>query len=345
MQATDSKFGFLPHEKTRIIIIYILIIAFTLICFAASILIGQSYVVLAGLGVVAYILGLRHGVDADHISAIDNTTRKLLQEGKHPLTVGTWFSLGHSTIVIAMTIVFVFATKAVVASLPFFQTIGATIGTLISGIFLFLIGTINVVIIKDTYSVFKALKVGKLGEHELEKALNTKGFMTKKFAKLFSIVNSSWQTYIIGLLFGLGFDTATEVALIALSVGVGVESGVPIWMVLVLPLMFTAGMVIVDTSDGISMRLAYNWAFLKPIRKLYYNLTITAISVLVAFLVGGIELFQVLSNQLHWGGFWNVLRNADFETIGFLIIAVFIVSWLVAVVYYKRKGFELKSSA
>jgi high-affinity nickel-transport protein len=344
MKTNQSRLGLLPKEKLTIISLYFAIAIVTVLCFAASTLMGQSYLVLAGLGLMAYVLGLRHGVDADHIAAIDNTTRKLLQDGKRPLTVGMWFSLGHSTIVIAMTLALVVAGKTVLASLPSLQSAGSIIGTLVSGVFLFIIGLINVIIVQGIYKIFSGLRQEKLSEAQLEDALNKKGFVDKTFGKLFDIVKSPWQMYAVGFLFGLGFDTATEVALIAISVGVGISSNVPIWMVLALPLMFTAGMVVVDTSDGISMRLAYGFAFLKPIRKIYYNLTITIISVLVAFLIGGIELIQALSNELGWtGGFWSMLGSLDFETMGYGIVALFIISWLVAMAYYKYKGFEKKT--
>jgi len=308
---------------------------------AASVLIGQSYAVLAGLGIAAYVFGLRHGVDADHIAAIDNTTRKLMQEGKRPLTVGTWFSLGHSTIVIGLIIALTITTRAVVSSIPALQSAGAIIGTAVSGVFLLLIGLINLIIALEIYRIFCGLRGGKLDESELEASLNKRGLMNRYFGKLFKIVQSPWQIYPIGLLFGLGFDTASEVALIAISVGVGVTTNVPIWMVLVLPLMFACGMVLVDTSDGILMRLAYGWAFLKPLRKTYYNLTVTIISVLVAFLIGGIELVQVVSREAGLsGGIWGWFARIVLENLGYGIIAIFIISWLVSIAYYRYKGYE-----
>jgi high-affinity nickel-transport protein len=340
-EANQSKLGLLPTEKVTIISLYILIAFVTVLGFAAAILIGQSYPVLAGLGLVAYVLGLRHGVDADHIAAIDNTTRKLLQEEKRPLTVGTWFSLGHSTIVVGMIVALVVATKAVTGSIPALQSAGAIIGTLVSGVFLCIIGLINVIIVLDVYGIFNKLRQGKLNESQLESALNKKGFLNRYFGKLFKIVEAPWQIYPVGVLFGLGFDTASEIALIAISVGVGVSFGVPLWMVIVLPLMFACGMVLVDTSDGIFMRLAYGWAFLKPIRKIYYNLTMTIVSVLVAFLIGGIELIQALSRELSLtGGFWNWINNLNFEAMGIGIVAIFVISWLISIAYYRHRGFE-----
>ncbi len=335
------RLGLSPRERLLVLLIYSGIASVTLAGFIASTSVGQSYVLLAGLGLVAYVFGLRHGVDADHIAAIDNTTRKLMQEGKRPLTVGMWFSLGHSTIVVGLIVSLVLATRAVVGAIPTLQDIGSIVGTTVSGAFLWLIGVINIVIVIEVYHVFRGLREGKLNESHLEELLNNRGFMNRYFGHLFKLINKPWQIYPIGVLFGLGFDTASEVALIAISVGVGVSSAVPIWMILVLPLMFTCGMVLVDTSDGVAMNLAYGWAFLKPIRKIYYNLTVTIISVLVAFLIGGVELLQVISSELNLsGGFWGWLGGLDFETMGYGIVGLFVVSWLVSIVFYRYKRFD-----
>ncbi len=289
--------GLSSVEKTIILSVYGAIAAATILGFTASVYMGNSYAVLAGLGVVAYVLGLRHGVDADHIAAIDNTTRKLIQEGKRPLTVGTWFSLGHSTVVVGLTVALTLATRAVVDDIPTLRDMGLVLGSLVSGAFLFIIGLVNVVIVWEVYGIFRGLRENKLDGPQLEAALNKRGFMNRYFGRLFRIVEKPWQLYPIGVVFGLGFDTASEVALIAISVGVSAALSVPIWMILVLPLMFTCGMVLVDTSDGVSMLFVYGWAFLKPIRKVYYNLTVTVISVLVAFLIGGVEVVQAISGS------------------------------------------------
>ncbi|MDE1860543.1 MAG: HoxN/HupN/NixA family nickel/cobalt transporter [Candidatus Micrarchaeota archaeon] len=328
-------------EKAKLLAVYGIIIAVTLAGFTASVSVGRTYVLLAGLSVLAYVLGLRHAVDADHIAAIDNTTRKLMQEGGRPLTVGTWFSLGHSTIVVCMILALVFVGRAAVIALPWLQNAGPVLGTTISGIFLWIIGILNLVVILDIYRVFARLRAGELNEPELEELLNKRGFMNRYLGGMFRLIRKPWQIYPIGLLFGLGFDTASEVALIAISLGVGVASAMPVWMVLVLPLMFTCGMVIVDTSDGVAMSLAYGWAFLKPIRKVYYNLTITIISVLVALFIGTVELIQVLSGEFGLsGGVWAWLAGLDFETMGIWIIALFIASWMVAIAIYRYKDFE-----
>ncbi|HEV2139297.1 MAG TPA: HoxN/HupN/NixA family nickel/cobalt transporter [Nitrososphaerales archaeon] len=313
----------------------------TLAGFAATFALGQSYIVFGGLAIAAYVLGLRHGFDADHIAAIDNTTRKLLQEGKRPLAVGTWFSLGHSTVVLALVLALTLATKAVAGNIPLLRSAGGLVGTTVSGVFLFIIGLVNLVIVIEIYGIFCRLRDGTLDEPGLEESLNKRGFMNRYFGKAFGAVSSPWKIYPIGVLFGLGFDTASEVALIALAVGAGSASGVSVWMILVLPLMFAAGMVLVDTTDGISMRLAYGWAFLKPIRKIYYNLTVTIISVLVAFLVGGIELLQVVSRQVGLdGAYWVWLDSLDFGTIGLWIVATFVMTWIVSMAYYEHKGYD-----
>jgi high-affinity nickel-transport protein len=333
--------GLSGGEKVKVTALFAAIIAVTVFGFVASFEIGRVAVVLAGLGFVSYILGLRHAVDADHIAAIDNTTRKLLQEKKRPLTVGTWFSLGHSTIVVGLIVAFVLAARAISSSIPTLQADGDIIGTLVSGGFLWVIGLVNVVIVVGVYQVFKSMKEGKLDQSEIDNLMEKRGFMNRFFHRLFKVVNEPWQIYPIGVLFGLGFDTATEVALIAISVGVGVSASVPLYYILVLPLMFTCGMVLIDTTDGVVMRMAYGWAFLNPLRKVYYNLTVTIISVMVAWIIGSVEVLQVLSTELNLGGgFWLWLDGLNFETLGYGIVAVFIASWVVSMVYWKVNRIE-----
>lgn len=342
-QDNDSRFGLSRGEKVKIPVIYVGILIATAFGFFASYVIGQMSVVLAGLGLLSYTFGLRHGVDADHIAAIDNTTRKLMQEDKRPLTVGLWFSLGHSTIVVALIFGLVITLRAVSSNIPALRSTGLIIGLLVSGVFLVLIGLINVVITLGIYAIFKEVRQGHetMNREELEDMLNKRGFMNRFLRPLFKIVREPWQIYPIGVLFGLGFDTATEVALIALSVGLGTSSSVPLWMILVLPLMFTCGMVLVDTTDGITMRAAYGWAFLNPVRKIYYNLTVTIVSVLVAFGIGGVELLGVAAMQLGLSGpFWDLAVHLDFETLGIGIIALFLVSWVSSVAYWKYKGYD-----
>jgi nickel/cobalt transporter (NiCoT) family protein len=292
-----------------------------------------------GLAITAYVLGLRHGFDADHIAAIDNTTRKLLNDGQRPLTVGTWFSLGHSTIVCGMIVALVVVTDWVSAHFHLFSTVGAVLGTLISGVFLFIIGIVNAIIVLEVYRMFRGVREGWLDQQALDHQMNQRGFLNRVFGRFFRVVRKPRQIYPIGVLFGLGFDTATEVLIISIAI-LFAASGVPLWAVLFLPLLFTCGMVLSDTSDGFAMRYAYGWAFNHPIRKIFYNLTLTVISVLVAFVIGGVELLQVVSGQLGWGGpVWRWLDSLDFETLGIGIVGLFLGSWAVAMAIYWWKGY------
>ena len=342
MTKSDSKaLALSASEKGRIFLIYACIIAAILLGVAASALVGSVSLVLGGLGIVAFVFGLRHGVDADHIAAIDNVTRKLIQEGKTPLTVGTWFSLGHSTVVVLMILGLVIATNSIVQALPFLQVAGALLGTTVSGVFLWLMGLMNLSILIGLYRMFRGLKDGELSRPELEEMLYRRGIINRYFRSLFRIVSEPWKAYPIGLLFGLGFDTASELALIAISVGVGVSRSVPLWMVFLLPFMFTCGMVLVDTTDGVAMRMAYTWAVLKPLRRVYYNLTITMMSVLVALAIGTVELLQVASGELNLRGpLWSYLGALDFETLGFLVVGLFGATWLLSLGYWKFKRYD-----
>ncbi|MGI0055321.1 MAG: HoxN/HupN/NixA family nickel/cobalt transporter [Thermoplasmata archaeon] len=297
--------------------------------------------IFSGLAVTAYVLGLRHGFDADHIAAIDNTTRKLLNDGQRPLTVGTWFSLGHSTIVCGMVAALVLATDFIKNYYGSFASVGAVLGTLVSGVFLFIIGIVNVIIVLEVYRLFRGLRDRTLDQRALDEQMEKRGFLYRYFGRFFRIVRKPRDIYPIGVLFGLGFDTATEVLLISLSVGFAVGTDVPLWAVMILPLLFTCGMVLSDTTDGFAMRYAYGWAFDQPVRKIYYNLTLTVISVLVAFAIGGVEVLQVLSSELGWsGGFWDAVNALDFETLGIAIVALFIGAWAIAMAIYRYRRYE-----
>lgn len=335
-----DRLGLSNKEKVKIGTIYGVLAAITSTLLILAVFVGYKYALLAGLGLVAYVYGLQHAVDADHIAAVDNTTRKLLQQGKQPTTVGMWFSLGHSTIVLALFVALVFATEAIKGAIPGLQSGGNILGTWISGVFLFLIGIINALIVVGVYKTFKGLKNGTVKPDQIDDSINKNSTMGRAFTRLFKLVNEPWQIYPIGVLFGLGFDTATQVALFAIGTTLAVSS-VPMAYYLVLPLLFTAGMVTVDTTDGVLMRCAYGWAFLKPMRKIFYNLTITIISVMVAFIIGGIEVGQVASSQMGLTtGFWGWLQNLNFGVIGYTIIGTFLISWTVAVAYYRYKGYE-----
>src|SRR5881296_1564654 len=320
-----AGFGVSRKERIRIGILYALILGTTAIGFILAFIIGQISPILAGLGLVAYAFGLRHGVDADHIVAIDNTTRKLLQDGQRPFTVGTWFSLGHSAIVFILTVALVIATRVVVAELPAVQSAGQIIGLAVSGTFLIVIGLVNVLIVVGIYRVFVELKEGsqQLNAAELEELLNKRGVLNRLFRPLFGLIRKPWHIF-----------------------PVGVSSAVPIWTILILPLMFTCGMVFVDTTDGVIMRSAYGWALINPIRKVYYNLTVTIVSVVVAFGVGGIEILTLVGAQLQLTGpFWDSLAGLNFETIGLSIIVLFVVAWAVSVAYWKYKRFDERFAA
>ena len=329
-------------EKLTILFIYVVLAAATVAGAIVYGVVGRASAVLAGLGLVAFVFGLRHGMDADHIAAIDNVTRKMIQQRRRPLTVGTWFSLGHSTVVLMMVVTLVAATQSVVGALPFLRGTGAILGTAISWAFLWLIGLINLAIVFGLYRAFRGMKRSESTDGEYQKLLEARGFLNRYFGPLFRIVDKPWKAYFMGLLFGLGFDTASEIALIAISVGVGVgvSGPTPIWEVLLLPFMFTCGMVLVDTTDGVAMRVAYGWAGLNPLRKIYYNLTVTVISVLVAFAIGTVELLQVLGLELNLqGGLWTSVGSVDFGTLGFVVMAVFAGTWLVSFANWRFRNY------
>lgn len=289
---------------------------------------GANHPRLLGLGFLAYIFGLRHAFDADHIAAIDNTVRKLMQQNQDPLGVGFFFSLGHSTVVFLMALGAAFAAGWVSETFPPLEHLGSIIGTGISGTFLILIGVLNLAILVDIYRVFKEMRQRAYEPDKIEELLLSRGFMARFLKPLFRLVNRSWQIYPIGFLFGLGFDTATEFALLALSAGVA-KSGVGILGIASLPLLFAAGMSLMDTTDGIFMTTAYGWAFSNPVRKIFYNMTVTSLSVVVALFIGVVELAQVLTPELGLNtGFWRWLQNWDFGSMGYVVAALFVLTWL-----------------
>jgi high-affinity nickel-transport protein len=296
---------------------------------------------LAGLGTLAYTFGLRHAFDADHIAAIDNTTRKFLAEGKRSLGVGFFFSLGHSTIVFALVGGLAVAASTVDAAIPAFQQYGGTVGASVSGVFLLTIGLLNLVVLLDIVRIFRDMKTGSYDRERLEARLLDRGFMNRFFiGRLANRVRKSWHMYPLGLLFGLGFDTATEVGLLALAAGVATHH-VPFLAVISLPVLFAAGMCLMDTIDGAFMSQAYGWAFANPIRRIYYNITVTSLSVAVALVIGSIELLQVMSQKLSFeGGLWQWLNGLDFGQIGYAIFAMFFLTWAVSVVIWKRRHIE-----
>ena len=296
---------------------------------------------LAGLGSLAYTFGLRHAFDADHIAAIDNTTRKFLQDGKRSLGVGFFFSLGHSTIVFSLTAGLAIAAKTVNSRIPGFQDVGGYVGASVSGTFLLLIGLLNLVVLLDILGVFRQMKRGHYDEQKLEDALQSQGLMSRFFLKRVSDrIDESWKMYPLGVLFGLGFDTATEIGLLALAAGVATHH-VPFLAIISLPLIFAAGMSLMDTIDGAFMSHAYGWAFSNPLRKIYYNVTVTSLSVAVALVIGGIELLQVLAAKLSLtGGFWTLLDNLDFGHIGYVVVGLFVATWAFSLILWKTRRLE-----
>lgn len=296
---------------------------------------------LAGLGTLAYTFGLRHAFDADHIAAIDNTTRKFLQDGKRSLGVGFFFSLGHSTIVLSLVTGLAVAAKTVNSRIPSFQDWGGYVGAGVSGTFLWIIGALNLVVLLDVIRIFRDMRTGAYDKDRLEQRLRDRGFMNRFFlAGISQKIRSSWQMYPLGVLFGLGFDTATEVGLLALTAGVATNH-MPFLAVLSLPILFAAGMSLMDTADGAFMSQAYGWAFSNPIRKVYYNITVTTLSVAVALVIGTIELMQVFATRFELdSGFWGWLANLDFGRIGYGIVAAFVLTWAISILVWKKGRIE-----
>jgi nickel/cobalt transporter (NiCoT) family protein len=329
--------------RGRIIAIYALLAGFNLVTWLWALTEFRDYPVLLGTALLAYSFGLRHAVDADHIAAIDNVTRKLTQQGKRPVATGLFFSLGHSTVVVGLSVVIALTTAALQFRFGAFKDIGAMIGTSVSALFLFAIAAANIAILVAIHRTFQSVRRGgKLVEQDLDLLLAGRGFFGRLFRGLFRLIERSWHMYPLGLLFGLSFDTATEVGLLGISAA-GAAKGLSIWSILVFPALFTAGMTLVDTADSTLMLGAYGWAFVKPIRKLYYNMTITAVSVVVALLIGGIEALGLIADRLNLaGGLWDVVvaLNGNFGTIGYLIIGVFAVSWLISAIVYRVKRYD-----
>jgi high-affinity nickel-transport protein len=328
--------------RHKIIGIYILLIAFNILAWVLAFAgFAVQYPALLGTALLAYTFGLRHSVDADHISAIDNVTRKLMQENKRPIAVGFFFSLGHSTIVVALSIAIAIAAGFIQNAVPALKNAGGLIGTSVSALFLYLIAIINLLVLWEIFQTFRKVKNGgDYNEQTLDEFLNQRGLMGRFFRPLLRVVDKSWKMYPVGVLFGLGFDTATEVGLLGIA-AFEAGKGLPVVYILIFPLLFTAGMCLLDTTDGILMLGAYGWAFVKPVRKLYYNLNITLVSVLVALVVGTIEIISIASNVLKLsGGFWDSFNNLDFGLLGGIIIGIFIVSWAVSTIIYKVRKYD-----
>lgn len=305
---------------------------------------GDGGVFGVGLGLTAYTLGMRHAFDADHIAAIDNTTRKLMSGGQRPLSVGFFFSLGHSTIVFALAALFAIGIKGLSGAVgedssALHQATGL-IGPTVSGTFLVILGTLNLIVLIGIVRIFKRMRAGSFDEAELEEQLDKRGFMNRFYGRATRAITRPWQMYPLGCLFGLGFDTATEIALLA-TAGTAAASGLPFYAILCLPILFAAGMTLLDTIDGAFMNFAYGWAFSKPIRKLFYNMTITAISVAVALGIGLVELMAVLAEKLSLTGQpWDFVSGVDLNYVGYAIVGLFLLTWAVAVAVWRYAHIE-----
>ena len=334
--------------RRRLIGIYAFLIAANLLVWVWAFAALRDHPVLLGTALLAYTFGLRHAVDADHIAAIDNVTRKLMQQGQKPVGVGFFFSLGHSAVVTLMSVVVAVAASTVTTRFDAMKEIGSLISTSASALFLFALAFINIMVFVSVHRTFRAVKRGEpFVAEDFDLLLNGRGFLARIFRPLFGMVTRSWHLLLIGLLFGLGFDTATEIALFGLS-STQAANGVSLGTIMVFPALFTAGMSLLDTTDGVLMLGAYGWAFDRPIRKLFYNMTITAVSVIVAVLIGGIETLGLLEDRFKLEGpFWDVIGilNGNFGVLGYAIIGVFVVSWAASVLIYRfRRYDELEAS-
>ena len=338
-----------PAEWRRAALMFGSIVALHLIGFGVFIflVVPEHYKGLgAGVAVLAYTLGLRHAFDADHISAIDNTTRKLMSEGQRPLSVGYWFSLGHSTIVVAIGAGIVIAEKTVYAAVSNnnsgLEQFGGVFGTVVSASFLYLIAVLNIVILAGILKVWRSMRNGEYDEEALEAQLQSRGLMYRFFGKWMRAISKPWQMYPVGVVFGMGFDTATEVALLATTALLATQH-VPWYAIMALPVLFTAGMALMDTIDGCFMNVAYGWAFLNPVRKVYYNLAITGLSVAICFFIGTVEVLGLLPQELHLKGrFWDDMANFDINKAGFVIVGMFVVTWAVALLVWRYAHVEEK---
>jgi nickel/cobalt transporter (NiCoT) family protein len=331
------------NTRGKVLGIYSLLLVFNGAAWLWAIVALRHFPVLLGTAFLAYSFGLRHAVDADHIAAIDNVTRKLMQEGKRPIAVGFMFSLGHSTIVLLGSVMIAWTTLALQQRMNVVREIGGMVGTLLSIIFLFGIAVVNLVVLRAIWRTFSRVREGEpYVEEDLDLLLGGRGLLARLFRPMFRMITRSWHMYPLGVLFGLGFDTATEIGVLGISAAEA-SKGLSLWSILIFPALFAAGMALIDTTDNILMLGAYGWAFVKPIRKLYYNLTITSVSVVVAFVVGGIEALGLLVGRFHLKGtFWNAVSrlNENFGTLGYFIVGLFFFSWVASVAFYKWRRFD-----
>lgn len=331
------------NVRRKIAGIYGVLLAFNAAAWLWAFVAFRHYPLLLGTAFLAYSFGLRHAVDADHIAAIDNVTRKLMQEGKRPVAVGFFFSLGHSTIVVLGSAAIAGTALLLQQRAVVLRNVGGLVGTLVSTLFLFGIAFVNLVVLRSIYAAFTRVRRGDLYvEEDLDLLLAGRGFLARMFRPMFAMIRRSWHMYPLGILFGLGFDTATEIGLLGISAAEA-SKGLPIWSIMVFPALFAAGMSLIDTTDNILMLGAYGWAFVKPVRKLYYNMTITFVSVVVALVVGGIEALGLLAGQFSLNGiFWDTVRslNENFGALGYFIIGLFALSWIISIAVYRWRRFD-----
>jgi high-affinity nickel-transport protein len=330
------------HTHRRAFWLLIGLLAINLLAWGWALTAFRHHAALVAAALLAYSYGLRHAVDADHIAAIDNVTRKLMQQGQKPVAVGAFFSLGHSTIVV-LACVAIAATSLVFGdNIDWLHHYGSTIGTLVSALFLLMMALLNTLILRDVWRRFQNVKRGK-GFTETEELQAVQGgVMSRLFSVTFNLVNKSWQMYLVGFLFGLGFDTATEIGLLGISTA-GVSSGMSVWSILIFPALFTSGMALIDSLDNFVMVGAYGWAFDKPVRKLYYNMTITAASVVIALFIGGLEALGLLADKLDLqGGLWDRVGalNEHMGSVGYAAVAIFVVIWGISVVNYRYRKYD-----
>jgi high-affinity nickel-transport protein len=328
---------------SKLLGLYAILIPANIAAWVAAWIAFSDRPLLLGTALLAYVFGLRHAVDADHVAAIDNVVRKLMQDGRKPMAVGLFFSLGHSTIVVAAVVVIAVTTATFQANLEAFQRIGGLIGTMTSAVFLLAIGIANLFVLKGTWAGLQRIRRGeRLVEEDLNQLLSGHGIIARLVRPVFRMVSRSWHMYPLGLLFGLGFDTATEIGLLAISATQAAQ-GMPIWAILVFPALFTAGMALVDTTDSALMVGAYGWAFVKPVRKLWYNMTITAASVAVALFIGGVQSLALISSKLDLtGGLWDVVGalSGSLANLGFVMVGIFVGAWVVSAAIYRLNGYE-----
>ena len=340
-QSTPSVLVFTRSELIRLAGLYGVIALLHVVGWGLYLYYSAQHPALVGLGFVAYMFGLRHAFDADHIAAVDDTVRYMLQRGKRPLGIGFFFSLGHSTIVLALAIGIIVAATLVKDELPTWQNMGGIIGAGVSGTFLWVIGILNLIVLLDILKVWRQASTGKHGHDHLEELLARRGLINRIFGgRLKRLINHSWQMYPLGVLFGLGFDTASEIGLLAMTAGAS-AGNLPVAGVLSLPILFAAGMSAMDTTDGVLMTKAYNWAFVNPLRKIFYNITITSLSIVVALAIGTVELLQVFTRLLDLNGpFCDYMAGLDFGILSYVVVGIFLVAWVVSLTLWRYGRYE-----